>query len=318
MKVFVSYSSADRPVAAEIADTLRDHGFEVMIDFQLISPGEEWRLALRNAIKESDGVVMLVSHAYLDSEFCRLELETARIFNRFLCTPILIDDCWNRLLSDKSLSELCENVPIDFYRGEFAGLKVPREVLKAKLIDGFNKARDLWGEYEGADVVLGSMPSDHNFTQALAEELRATGLTVYTIAEHGYAGQAVPQLMYYFMERSKFCAIVISPDCLQISSIVGSFALASEEHGLPVVAVATLELSEQSDRLAAEIQSIQQKDRVFARVLDRQLILSNRSIKEVASDVRDAALRASRRESDVMGHFGRILSTLWRLIQTAR
>lgn len=317
MKIFVSYSSADRKVVEEVVDRLRECGFDVLVDFLAISPGDEWREKLREAIKGADGMVAVVSSSYLSSEFCRMELETAMIFHGFLCTPILIDDCWDRLLADETFSELCGNVPIDFYRGEFAGLKVPRERLTAKLIEGFSEARNPWGQIPGADVVVGALPRDNDFAQALAEAIRSEGLTAYTIPERGYAGQAVRQLMYSFMASTRFCVLVVSEDCLKISSITGSFALASEEHGLPVLAVATPELSEKTAALAEEIKGIQKMDRVFARVLDRQLVLANRPLSEVARDVRTAMVRArrSKKRHPEMGLFGEILNTLKHVFQ---
>jgi TIR domain len=61
MNVFLSFSSADRKIAAKLRAELVRRGLDVQSDDQALEPGAEWRRHLEKAIGSADMIVVLVS-----------------------------------------------------------------------------------------------------------------------------------------------------------------------------------------------------------------------------------------------------------------
>lgn len=85
--VFVAYSSPDRTIACEVAESLRAY-LRVFIDVDEIKIGDQWDHVLRNAI-ETSSVVLVVVSPTTDSAFYERE-ELLRAIERMRRNP---DDC---------------------------------------------------------------------------------------------------------------------------------------------------------------------------------------------------------------------------------
>jgi hypothetical protein len=80
-RVFVSHSSKDHELAAEVHGWLAHDGHEVFLDQDLrdgIAVGEEWEQRLHERLRWADAVVCLVTSAYLASGWCNAEVGVAR------------------------------------------------------------------------------------------------------------------------------------------------------------------------------------------------------------------------------------------------
>ncbi len=77
IKVFISYSRADKAFAGELVLGLAACGFAPYIDRQDIAPGEDWEKRLAGLISEADSIVYIASPDSLASENCALELRQA-------------------------------------------------------------------------------------------------------------------------------------------------------------------------------------------------------------------------------------------------
>ena len=58
---FISYASADKAIAREIATALRQDGISVWLDSEAIVSGAQWSDEIIRAIESVDGVVLLLS-----------------------------------------------------------------------------------------------------------------------------------------------------------------------------------------------------------------------------------------------------------------
>jgi tetratricopeptide (TPR) repeat protein len=80
LKVFVSYSRKDETHLLDLREHLgglvRDRVFDLWVDRE-ISPGSQWHQETFRTLAEADIVLLLMSPAYLSSEFCMLEGELA-------------------------------------------------------------------------------------------------------------------------------------------------------------------------------------------------------------------------------------------------
>lgn len=86
LKVFISYSRTDTPIADELVAALGYDGrFQVTIDRSSIIEGEDWRARLGALIADADTVVFLLSPASAQSDICAWEVEEAyRLAKRVL------------------------------------------------------------------------------------------------------------------------------------------------------------------------------------------------------------------------------------------
>ena len=96
-RVYVSYTHADKGIVHQIAKDLRDRGHEILMDTEVVNVGQDFRKALLNELKGSDGVLVLISERSLDSKYVVSEIGSARAFiaenvdSKFLI-PVLYGD----------------------------------------------------------------------------------------------------------------------------------------------------------------------------------------------------------------------------------
>ena len=67
MKVFISHSSSDAKLAKRVAAVLKEAGFQVWDDTQIL-PGENWGEKLAEALQESEAMIILLTPASLHSQ----------------------------------------------------------------------------------------------------------------------------------------------------------------------------------------------------------------------------------------------------------
>src|SRR5262247_2921516 len=89
LKVFLSYSRLDLPLAERLRDQLIASGFEAYLDKHDILPGEPWQERLAKLIEISDTVVFLISPDSISSQICDWEVnEAERLSKRIL--PVIV------------------------------------------------------------------------------------------------------------------------------------------------------------------------------------------------------------------------------------
>jgi hypothetical protein len=91
--LFVSYSSQDAQIKAELVRRLRDEGFTALfVDLDPesgILAGQAWERELYARMRQADGVVFLASPASLASQWCAIEVGLARSTSKPIF-PILV------------------------------------------------------------------------------------------------------------------------------------------------------------------------------------------------------------------------------------
>ncbi len=87
-RIFLSHSSVNNAEAVGLRDWLAAEGWDdVFLDLDPksgIVAGERWERALHEAESRCEAVVVLLSHAWLDSSWCRKELDLAHKFDKRL------------------------------------------------------------------------------------------------------------------------------------------------------------------------------------------------------------------------------------------
>lgn len=95
-RIFISYSSKERPEALSIQEWLEKNGWEddVFVDVDPehgLTGGEGWRNALRDAAGRCEAVILLLSRAWLASKPCWNEFQLAEKYGK-PCIPVRIDE----------------------------------------------------------------------------------------------------------------------------------------------------------------------------------------------------------------------------------
>jgi len=92
-KVFVSHSHEDKSIARRIARFLRRYGVEAWLDERELRLGNRLDEAIRSAIRESEVVVVVASHAAARSQWVAREVAFATDSSPALSVcPVYVDD----------------------------------------------------------------------------------------------------------------------------------------------------------------------------------------------------------------------------------
>lgn len=92
--VFISYSTQNRAIADRLAQDLARSGLRVFYDKELV-PGEAWELRLEQQLRNARYILVLLSPAYVQSEWARRELEIAALSEsegEIRIIPVLIEN----------------------------------------------------------------------------------------------------------------------------------------------------------------------------------------------------------------------------------
>jgi len=77
MRVFISHSSKDTPIARQLARRLSEAGLKVWFPEDEILPGDNWAKKIGQALEESDLMVVLVTPHAFESEWLKAEIQYA-------------------------------------------------------------------------------------------------------------------------------------------------------------------------------------------------------------------------------------------------
>src|SRR6202035_2399081 len=81
-KLFLSYSRADMAFVDRLEKSLRERGFEPLIDRSEIVAFEDWWRRIEQLIAQSDTVVFVISPRSVESPVCRKEIAFASSLNK--------------------------------------------------------------------------------------------------------------------------------------------------------------------------------------------------------------------------------------------
>jgi len=120
-QVFVSYAQADKVVARQVAEALRNAGLLVWIDAWELAAGDSIAQRIDQAIASSDILLVLLSQSSVASQWVQKELSAAlsgELRDRAITViPALIEDCRiPPLLADRQYLDLRRDLPAAIQR----------------------------------------------------------------------------------------------------------------------------------------------------------------------------------------------------------
>lgn len=99
-KVFISYASDDQKIAQELYNFLLSKQYDPWLDKEKLQVGDSWDIKIRQALKSSDFVILLLSsnsinkRGYFQREFkLALKYLEEKLIDDSYIFPVLLDDC---------------------------------------------------------------------------------------------------------------------------------------------------------------------------------------------------------------------------------
>lgn len=95
-RIYISYNNKDTQIASQLSSGLKDLGHEISIDIDILQAGDSMRSKLQSGIRNSDGVIVLITDNSLKSQYVLTEIGTARTLsetnpNKFFI-PVIVGD----------------------------------------------------------------------------------------------------------------------------------------------------------------------------------------------------------------------------------
>jgi hypothetical protein len=121
-RVFISYARGDQSVAARLLSEVQHVSFEGWMDTADLAGGEAFSASIRDALRRSSAVVVLISPRSLDSKWVQFEIGAAEALGKRII-PVIIegkdiessipDALWGVTwldARDKSISEVAREI----------------------------------------------------------------------------------------------------------------------------------------------------------------------------------------------------------------
>ena len=216
--IFISYKHSDKAVADKVRKELQKQGNKVWIDTQ-ITPGEDWKGEIANAIKGSVGVIFLASKEALESRYCREEILFASSINKPVFT-LLQEDCVKNMKGGVKMV-LMRKQFVDIKGENFAdGMEKCNSFIQAIRRGEANKVKDMGTgrkqslssasssvgkskkniifvpgatveeveeETEASDIVIVPAMTDTEVAKTIGEQFAAVGYKVRVTAREGHS-----------------------------------------------------------------------------------------------------------------------------------
>jgi len=97
MAIFISYTHADKDFVDKLAAHLVKHKARVWIDRWELNVGDSIIDRIQSAIQESDALIVVISKASMESQWCKKELSAGFLREleekRVVVMPLLLEDC---------------------------------------------------------------------------------------------------------------------------------------------------------------------------------------------------------------------------------
>ena len=145
LKIFLNYAKEDINSAKRITEYLKYEHIELWIDIVSLLPGQKWKIAIQNAIKDSDYFLALISSNSVSKKgFVQKELKIALDLldempeSEIFVIPVRLNECY------PSHSKLNELHMVDLFPSWESGLNKLLQVFQLKIhTDSFINQSDI-------------------------------------------------------------------------------------------------------------------------------------------------------------------------------
>ena len=155
MTIFISYSHADKAVVNNLAAHMVKCNAQVWVDTWELNVGDSIIQRVQEAITSSDALLVVLSKASVESEWCKKELASGLIRElderRVVVLPVLVEDCEIPLfLRDKMYADIRDDFEggLNAIMDAVARVSNPHQS-RVESDEGFTDWAMDWGETDG-------------------------------------------------------------------------------------------------------------------------------------------------------------------------
>jgi len=98
--VFLSHASQDKPRVRKLCKRLRDDGFDPWLDEERLVPGQDWKLEIEKALRDSQAILLCYSQlsvakeGFVQREYKKaLDLQMEKPEGEIFVIPVRLDAC---------------------------------------------------------------------------------------------------------------------------------------------------------------------------------------------------------------------------------
>lgn len=296
MNIMLSYRSVDSAFMERIAAHLRKSGMTPWIDKEKIVPGTKWRHELLHELRSCDACIPILSHSYLDSEHCRMEVFIARQFGRKIL-PVTIDDCARRLDFYEETKRL-DDLFIATLDRPLMGLPLDEAAVLDRLTASFRPhnptpTQHIYVSYGSPDVI---------FATELAALIKSRGVSTWIgaidirIGENWRNAQAKAM-----MEAAAH--LVILDERVTSRDVLRTEILFAEAIGIEVYPIIPPRLSTSPDFASTVTERLRTADYTYQRLADRHFLSSPSGMDDLVDQVINAIGLSSKRQKNRLAKF---------------
>src|SRR6266508_893146 len=217
LKVFLCHASGDKPAVRDLYKRLVAEGVDAWLDQEKLMPGQDWRVEIPRAVKESDVVVICLSNKSITKEgYVQKEIKFAldsaeeKPEDTIFLIPARLEDCvvpeqlgrwqWVDLFEENGFVRLLRSLKLRAYRVgatiEPAGYESEEQETEHRLDQLYTEGlaafytEDWDRASQRFQAILRERPNHENATEKLAQaERQRTLAKLYTQATEAYQSE---------------------------------------------------------------------------------------------------------------------------------
>ena len=193
MTIFISYSHADKAVVNNLAAHMVKRNAQVWVDTWELNVGDSIIQRVQEAITSSDALLVILSKASVESEWCKKELASGLIREldekRVVVLPVLVEDCEIPLfLRDKMYADIRDDfdVGLSSIMDAVARVSNPHQS-RVESDEGYTDWAMDWGETDGlCNIRFIIINSVSRLRMTFLTEVTVICDEVFTARQHQY------------------------------------------------------------------------------------------------------------------------------------
>lgn len=263
--IMISYKTECRDIADEVFFMLDEAGLAPWMDYRGIEPGTKWRDELIKQVRTCKAFVALLTPAYIQSEYCRMEILIARSRGCKIL-PVEVEDCLHLLDSYEETKGLADTFMIRLQRSSLVGLPITREKAMERLLDD---ARSIDQIATAKSIYIAYCNSEATVATQIAAHLEQVGISAWVATKDCKIGENWRQSQAYGVTNASAQVIVID-ETIAEADVLRTEIILAEAFGLPVFTVLGRALSQEGQKVSSIMKSLRSSDITYQRLTEIQ------------------------------------------------
>ena len=263
--IMISYKTECRDIADEVFLMLDEAGLVPWMDYRGIEPGMKWRDELIKQVRTCKAFIALLTPAYIQSEYCRMEMLIARSRGCKIL-PVEVEDCLHLLDSYEETKGLADTFMIRLQRSSLVGLPITREKAMERLIVA---ARSIDQTAAAKSVYIAYCNSEATVATQIAGHLEQVGISAWVATKDCKIGENWRQAQAYGVTNASAQVIVID-ETIAENDVLRTEIILAEAFGLPIFTVLGTCLSQEVGKVSSIMKNLSSADLTYRRLTEIQ------------------------------------------------